>query len=43
MNLLFMVLMTFLMILEKLPDFGKFITKPLSLILIASATMLVWI
>lgn len=42
MNLLFMVLMTFLMILEKLPDFGKFITKPLSLILIASATMLVW-
>ena len=42
MNLLFMVLMTFLMILEKLPDFGNFITKPLSLILIASATMLVW-
>ncbi len=42
MSLLFMVLMTLLMILEKLPDFGKFITKPLSLILIASATMLVW-
>ena len=42
MNLLFMILITFLMILEKLPDFGKFITKPLSLILIASATMLVW-
>ena len=29
--------------IEKLPDFGKFITKPLSLILIASATMLVWV
>jgi predicted metal-binding membrane protein len=42
MNLAFMVLMTFLMILEKLPDFGKFITKPISLILIASATVLVW-
>ena len=43
MNLVFMVLMTLFMILEKLPNFGKYITKPLSFFLIASATVLVWL
>lgn len=43
MNLVFMFIMTIFMVLEKMPQFGKFITKPLSLALIACATVLVWI
>ena len=42
MNLLFMVVMTLFMVLEKIPDYGKYISKPLSLILIGSGTVLVW-
>ena len=42
MNLAFMTVMTVFMILEKIPDYGKYISKPLSLILIASGTVLVW-
>ena len=42
MNLAFMAIMTFFMMLEKLPDYGKYISKPLSLILIGSGTVLVW-
>ena len=42
MNLAFMAVMTVFMILEKIPDYGKYISKPLSLILIGSGTVLVW-
>ena len=42
MNLAFMAIMTFFMMLEKIPDYGKYISKPLSLILIGSGTVLVW-
>ena len=42
MNLAFMAIMTIFMMLEKLPDYGKYISKPLSLILIGSGTVLVW-
>ena len=42
MNLAFMAIMTLFMMLEKLPDYGKYISKPLSLILIGSGTVLVW-
>ena len=42
MNLAFMAIMTLFMMLEKLPDYGKYISKPLSLIWIGSGTMLVW-
>ena len=42
MNLLFMVVMTVFMVLEKIPDYGKYISKPLSLILIGSGTVLIW-
>ena len=42
MNLAFMAIMTFFMMLEKMPDYGKYISKPLSLILIGSGTVLVW-
>ena len=42
MNLFFMVVMTLFMVLEKIPDYGKYISKPLSLILIGSGTVLVW-
>lgn len=37
MNLLWMGLATLLMVLEKLPDIGRYITKPLGLVLIAAA------
>jgi predicted metal-binding membrane protein len=36
MNLAFMGLATFLMIIEKLPQYGRFLTMPLGLILIVS-------
>ena len=36
MNLAFMGIATILMILEKMPDLGKFLTKPLGVILITS-------
>ncbi len=42
MNIAFMAIMTLFMMLEKLPDYGKYISKPLSLILIGSGTVLVW-
>jgi len=42
MNLAFMAIMTFFMMLEKIPDYGKYISKPLSLILIGSGTVLAW-
>ena len=42
MNLVLMAIMTLFMILEKIPDYGKYISKPLSLILIGSGTVLVW-
>ena len=42
MNLAFMAIMTVFMMLEKIPDYGKYISKPLSLILIGSGTVLVW-
>ena len=42
MNLLFMGVTTLFMVFEKIPDYGKYISKPLSLILIGSGTVLVW-
>ena len=42
MNLALMAVMTLFMMLEKIPDYGKYISKPLSLILIGSGTVLVW-
>ena len=42
MNIVLMAIMTLFMILEKVPDYGKYISKPLSLILIGSGTVLVW-
>ena len=42
MNLAFMAIMTLFMMLEKMPDYEKYISKPLSLILIGSGTVLVW-
>ena len=42
MNVLLMAVMTLFMMLEKIPDYGKYISKPLSLILIGSGTVLVW-
>ena len=42
MNLLLMAVMTLFMIFEKIPDYGKYISKPLSLILIGTGTVLVW-
>ena len=42
MNVLLMAIMTLFMMLEKIPDYGKYISKPLSLILIGSGTVLVW-
>ncbi len=42
MNLLLMTVMTLFMVFEKIPDYGKYISKPLSLILIGSGTVLVW-
>ena len=42
MNVLLMTVMTLFMVFEKIPDYGKYISKPLSLILIGSGTVLVW-
>ena len=42
MNLAFMAVMTVFMILEKIPDYGNYISTQLSLILIGSGTVLVW-
>ncbi|MGB1425288.1 MAG: DUF2182 domain-containing protein, partial [Paracoccaceae bacterium] len=40
MNLAFMGLATVIMVLEKLPDIGRYITRPLGIILLLSAASL---
>ena len=43
MNLLWMGLATLFMVLEKLPQFGRTITKPMGLLLIGGGlTVLIW-
>nr|MDA3856947.1 DUF2182 domain-containing protein [Roseovarius sp.] len=42
MNIAFMGLATLIMVLEKLPDLGRWLTRPLGVALLAGAAWVLW-